>query len=485
MEQIERTLPLQAMVHLLGSLLVATATLSGCSDEASGNDGNHPKEGYSHVQLAIGTSNLDMGTRATWNDLHATDNEMMKCAYVVMTKEGKVENIYKVEPSSGTESEREMVAYITTQNGTYTFYNFANLEPETTTENEGDGTVTSVTFNGLTFTVGNSVPMGTESATTNTAFNNYVIPSTGIPMTNIESHEVSNDVTIDLQLYRQLSKMRFQFTNNTTSAVKVEKVTLRSLTKDNTPIYYFPRKDDNENVLVEWPDAAAHDTTAVVYYDCGDNPQEIGTDDDNKTVTLPDTYFNESQSSHTTGRYPLTIQMKRLSSDGTTWTEDVRHALINRTGASNNDLPRNSYVIVPIALTDYVFDLEAFFYPPIGGYPPFSMTKHNEEYYATFVGSGDFQLIPHIYKYADRDDPTQWFMLNDVSKVESYSEPDVNDPSGIFSTPPHVDSTTGEILGTLSGNTGRASMKITIYIKVNDTQTQVYNRTVYFIAQSE
>ncbi len=484
MERIERPFPLPTIAHTLGCLLVATTLLSGCSDEAAPDNGGNQK-GYSHVQLTLGTSSLNVGTRSTWNDPNATDSEMMKQAYVVMTKDGKVESIYKVTPSASTESEREMVDYITTQNGTYTFYNIANLDPEASTT-DTEGKVTSVTLNGLTFTVGNDVPSGVESSTSTTIFNNYVIPTTGIPMTNFETHEVSNDVTLELQLYRQLSKMRFQFTNNTTSTVKINKVTIGSITKDDTPIYFFPQKDANENLLVEWPDADAHKTiNNFTYYDGGDTPTEIGTDDDTKTATLPDVYFNESQSSHATGRYPLTIEMKRLSSDGTTWTDDERHALINRTASSNNDIARNSYVIVPIALTDYVFDLEAFFYPPIGGYPPFSMTKYNDDYYATFIGSGDFQLIPHIYKYADRDDPTQWFMLNDQTKIESYSDPDVSDPNGIFSEAPHVDSTTGEILGTLSGNTGRASMKITIYIKVNDTQTQVYNRTVYFIAQSE
>lgn len=462
-------------LHIIAILIAAGAILSACASDDPNQDG-HRKSSIT-VRLALATTPMANQSRSAWTDPNAADGEMMHSAYVVMANEsGRVTNIIAVKPNA--ESEHEVIKYITTESGTYTFYNFGNIAANSTQLAGSDATeLSSLNIQGLTFRVGSQAPASAAaSATTTCAFNNFDLAThpDGIPMTNIESHALSNNETVELQLYRQLSKLRFLFTNQTASKVRVENVTVGNVTANGTPIYLFPPKDDNDGVCISWPNTAQRTTQTFTYYDQTDAPLELSEGQAN--VALPDQYINESQTDHATGRFPLNITLKRMS--GTEWQTDERHALITL-----SDAPRNALVMVPITLTDFLFDLEAFFYPPIGGYPPYSMVKHNDEYYATFKGAGDFQLIPHIYRYADRDNPEEWFTLNNTARVESYTM-QVNDPSSIFSTRPHVDQTTGEILGTLSGNTGRASVHITAYLKVNESQTQVYNRTVFFIAET-
>lgn len=461
-------------MFLRNILYIALAGLAcmACSSEQPDGTATDLPAGYSRIRLVLEPTSLDIGSRSTaWTDPNAADGEMFQQAYVVMANSsGEVTSIHKVTPTaaSATETEREVVAYITTENGEYTFYNIGNIEPETVTTSGTD--ITSATFNGLTFTVGSAVPDGIAASTSTGAFNNYVVPATGIPMTNIETHTVNSNETIILQLYRQLAKMRFVFTNATEQALGITDVSVGGITKDNTTIYYFPRKNENNSPVVEFPTAT--DTTTLNYYHNADTPFELAAD--NTAHSLPDAYLNESASQHATGRFPLSVTTVQTAEDGTQ-TTDIRRALITL-----GNIPRNSFVRVPVTLTDYVMDFSAFFYPPIGGYPAFTMEKHEEEFYATFYGEGDFQLIPRVYRYADRNNPEKWYSLNDTEHIESYTLV-VSDTQGIFSTQPHLDPITGEILGTLSGTKGRAAVRLTVYIKVNDTQTQVYNRTVYFV----
>ncbi len=464
-------------MHFRSFLYIALSAVFclACSSEQADSSDSPVPPGYSSIKLMLEPTGLDIGSRSTsWTDPNAVDGEMMKQAYVVMTdNSGIVQSIHKVTPTtaSATESEREVVAYITTENGQYTFYNIGNIEPTATTTNS-EGTITSATFNGLTFTTGDAVPTDVESSTVASSFNNYTVSAEGIPMTNIETHTVNSNETIILKLYRQLAKMRFSFTNGTEQAIGITNVSVGGITKDNTDIYFFPKKDDNNSPVVSFPSQTA-DTTTLTFYHNPASPVSIAAD--NAAHALPaDVYLNESASQHATGRFPLTVTMTRTAADGTV-SSDIRHALITL-----GNIPRNSFVRVPVTLTDYVVDFSAFFYPPIGGYPAFTMDKHEEEFYATFYGEGDFQLIPHVYRYADRNNPENWYSLNDTEHIESYTL-QVNDTQGVFSTQPHFDTVTGELLGTLSGTKGRAAVRFTVYIKVNDTQTQVYNRTVYFI----
>ncbi len=458
-------------------LLLALLTLSGCSSDTSLPDvPQHPVR----LRLELAAASTAIDTRA-WNDTYATDGEMMNSAYVVMVKDADrtVSHIFHVTPTA-TESEREVVTYITDERGKYSFYSFGNVAPTSTrvssvqtadaTDNE---TLQSITIDGLTFTVGSAAPTADAlaAATSTAAYNLYKRPSTGLPMSNSESYNVSADTTIVLQLVRRMAKLRFTLKNATGSAVAVSGITLSGITKDATPQYLFPRRLANGNSTAVFTGIDSHATADLACYAPGDDaPLALAASEEKLLDAI---YLNESAVESPTGTFPLTLRIRREGE--TAWLD--RHALLNL-----KEIPRNTFVDIPLTVTDYDVVFRAWLYPPIGGYPSVNITRQDDEFYATFSGEGDFMVTAQIYALADRDAPEKWFSLLNTDRVtlENFT---VNDPSGIFSTAPHIDATTGEILGTLSGASGTASARFSLTIKVNDAQTQVYNRTIYFVVK--
>lgn len=515
--------------------------LASCSPDI-GDDAQQPRRGKVTLRL---TSAYNDGLQTTqtrasnFQDIYAVDGEMFFEAYVVMVNSAdqKVAAIIRVFPTGGkVESEREAVAEVSDlQEGEYDFYSFANMKfstiPEEITEtNKYD--VQSLTVNNRTFTVGQEIPANLEEVTYSTNFNNFDLEAhtadtaqvKGIAMSNVQKNQtVSLNGTNVLQLYRMASKVRFLFRNNTANDVTIKKIqidgitsnykyakviednppeiqsvrgdslvhrikdndgsTLRPVTKDHdiilkdqpSEIFFLPPRNKEGNDEVDFPQN--HITEPLIVYD-NETGQAISKDATNFISPLPDCYFNESQVEHATGQTLLTVTAERVV-DGEKREDDVRLALMR-----HRDYYRNSIVLVPITLTDYVVDLEAFFYPPIGGYPPYKLEKMEREFYATFEGAGDFILIPHVYQLIDKDKPENWYQLNDKSHIESYSITKSGDLN-IFSKEPEFDATTGELLGTLNGNKGTAAVQLDVNIIVDATAgvVQHYTRMIYIIAK--
>lgn len=449
-------------------LLCSLAAFAACSNDSSGNDGTLP-DGFSRIELFL-CAEPQLFTRAPWNDANAVDEEMMKEAMVVMVKEnaGGTHTVERIIPVAmdGSWHERHSIGTVSTEDGTYTFYSFGNIEYTTTMT---DGRCTGATVNGITFTVGQPLPGALESSTWTADFNNAVplaSPSLarGIPMTNREQYLVNSSRSITLHLFRMLSKVSFEFSNKTDKPITVQKIELAEVTKNGTPIYFLPPKE-GDNIVNRFP-APATNVNMTVYDDAAgfDVPAAA-------PGVMPVThmaYFNESVSKHPTGQMPLTVTMKR---DGE--VIDTRYALV-----SLSAVPRNTYVVVPIALTEYMLELKAFFYAPIGGYPPYSIEAKDNDFYCKFSTGGDFVLRPFIYRFEDRDDESKWFELTDATKVESY-EITVSGDVGIFSQEPNFSA--GEILGTLNGTPGTASVRLTANLIVGPGVTQIYTRTIYIM----
>lgn len=465
-----------------------------------------------------GGADIRQTKAAAFQDPYAVEGEMFNDAYVVMVNSAsqQVAGIYHVLPTEGrNESEREVVAEIKDLSDTFDFYNFANMK-FTATVDEGSTEISDLTVNGQTFTVGQTIPAGLDTLTYKTTFNNFDLEAPnsdgvkGIPMSNVQRHVVVNDQqTVVLQLYRMASKIRFLFTNNTGQVVNIKKIRVDGITQndrkanvieDNPPeiqslhrkknlqvykdidladkpsrIFFLPPRSADGQDSVAFPQVHRVDSLFVYNDKTGADIPADGV----QRNPIPDCYFNESRAEHPTGQTLLTITAERIV-DGDYHTEDIRLGLMK-----HRDYYRNSIVFVPITLTDYMVDLQAFFYPPIGGYPPYNLEKHEKEFYATFEGGGDFILLPLVYKFVDRDNPEKWIELNDASLIQSYNI-NVSGNMSIFSVVPHFDPTTGELLGTLKGgpeNQGTAEVRLTIYIKVSDTVTQEYRRTIYIIAK--
>lgn len=464
-------------------LLIPLLLFSACSNEI----GDDIKRGRSTVRIELQqndpTAVGQNKTRASFGGSYHDAGDDIHNAYVVMynIKAGKVERIINVPTDAGeTEYKSKQVTTITTENGEYLFYNFANrtdFDTDPATPNADTHEVTSLSLNdlGLTFTVGSPLPEGLDTKVTTCDYNNYKIPKEGIPMSDKNHFTIDKDQTITLMLYRMLAKMQFAFNNRSASAFRIRGLKVGSITKDNTQIYLLPPKNQNNLVKTDFT-GLQHDTTHVdVFTATADEPPVVIHPNESDNTSFNNLYINESEAKTNGLSFSLTITMDRSTDGGANWEPDSRHALIQLTS-----IPRNNVAIVNVNLTDFVLKLEASAYAPIGGYPAY-VVKQNDDFYAYFSGSGDFELRPTLYEYVNREHPESYINLNDKSRVTNYSLT-VLDPQGIFSSQPAFDTTTGEILGTLAeGRTGTATVRLNLQL-VTGNVTQNYTRTIYIVS---
>ena len=477
--------PFMKLIYLLIPLLL----FSACSNEI----GDDIKRGRSTVRIELQqndpTAVGQNKTRASFGGSYHDAGDDIHNAYVVMynIKAGRVERIINVPTDAGeTEYKSKQVTTITTENGDYLFYNFANRTDFDTDPATPDATtheVTSLSLDGLTFTVGYPLPEGLDPSpekldpkVTTCDYNNYKIPTKGIPMSDKNHFTIDKDQTITLMLYRMLAKMQFAFNNRSKSTIfRIRGLKVGSITDNNTQIKLLPPKDGNNLVKTDFT-GLQHATTDVdVFTATADKPPVVIHPNESNNTSFNNLYINESEANTNGLSFPLTITMDRSTDNGQTWEEDIRHALIQLTS-----IPRNNVAIVNVNLTDFVLKLEASAYAPIGGYPAY-VVEQNDDFYAYFSGSGDFELRPTLYEYVDRDHPERYINLNDKSRVTNYSLT-VLDPQGIFSSQPAFDTTTGEILGTLAeGRTGIATVRLNLQL-VTGSVTQNYTRTIYIVS---
>ena len=470
-------------------LLIPLLLFSACSNEI----GDDIKRGRSTVRIELQqndpTAVGQNKTRTSFGGSYHDAGDDIHNAYVVMynIKAGKVERIINVPTDAGeTEYKSKQVTTITTENGEYLFYNFANRTDFVTTPATPNATtheVKSLSLDGLTFTVGSPLPEGLDPSpekldpkVTTCAYNNYKIPKEGIPMSDKNHFTIDKDQTITLTLYRMLAKMQFAFNNRSKSTIfRIRGLKVGSITDNNTQIKLLPPKDGNNLVKTDFT-GLQHATTDVdVFTATADKPPVVIHPNESNNTSFNNLYINESEANTDGQSFPLTITMDRSTDGGANWEPDSRQALIQLTS-----IPRNNMAIVNVNLTDFVLKLEASAYAPIGGYPAY-VVEQNDDFYAYFSGSGDFELRPTLYEYVDRDHPERYINLNDKSHVTNYSLT-VLDPQGIFSSQPAFDTTTGEILGTLAeGRTGTATVRLNLQL-VTGSVTQNYTRTIYIVS---
>ena len=469
-------------------LLIPLLLFSACSNEI----GDDIKRGRSTVRIELQqndpTAVGQNKTRASFGGSYHDAGDDIHNAYVVMynIKAGKVERIINVPTDAGeTEYKSKQVTTITTENGDYLFYNFANrtdFDTDPATPDAATHEVKSLSLDGLTFTVGSPLPEGLDPSpekldpkVTTCDYNNYKIPKEGIPMSDKNLFTIDKDQTITLTLYRMLAKMQFAFNNRSKSTIfRIRGLKVGSITDNNTQIYLLPPKNENNLVKTDFTGLQHATTNVDVFTATADKPPVIINSGESDNTSFNNLYINESEASTKGQSFPLTITMDRSTDNGVTWEDDSRHALIQLTS-----IPRNNVAIVNVNLTDFVLKLEASAYAPIGGYPAY-VVKQNDDFYAYFSGSGDFELRPTLYEYIDREHPERYINLNDKSRVTNYSLT-VLDPQGIFSSQPAFDTTTGEILGTLAeGRTGTATVRLNLQLVIGSA-TQSYTRTIYIV----
>ena len=105
--------------------------------------------------------------------------------------------------------------------------------------------------------------------------------------------------------------------------------------------------------------------------------------------------------------------------------------------------------------------------------------KDKDEFYITFKTQGEFEIMPTVYNAATGI-PVYYPNWDYNSSMVNVSGDD------IFTTAPHIDTTTRELLGKLSTNQGTAVIDIEIKVKVSTSPEvwQVYPRRIYIIRKN-
>ena len=130
-------------------LFTLAALLTSCAGDDLASDSGVVPPGHSVITLSIGTNHVQTAGRA--DDPNATTGELMKRGFVVMVKTQEsdgtavaspiIDHIIKLdidEANNNTAVERKQLMQITTENGTYDFYSFVNINYSSTTYSGGD-----------------------------------------------------------------------------------------------------------------------------------------------------------------------------------------------------------------------------------------------------------------------------------------------------------------------------------------------------------
>ncbi len=328
------------------------------------------------------------------------------------------------------------------KNGNKRLYTFANMSVPTAFATVG-ATITTENANNMVYTVNG---------------NGFDVVTNHIPMTSVTNVTVSNRQmqTIEIPVKRMIAKVEFSFSNLSTKKISVQKITMNNVSLNGANnIYLFPRTG-----TVQLPSTSTSGNREFV------PASSIAVVKDATTKPTYTLYLNETAKPIYTNTIGFTITTLR---DGKTEV-DTHYTL-----TEVESLARNTFLKIPVALTDYEFKPRIDFYPPIGGYPEAQITSDaNEVFYCTFKSGGQFILRPRLYNLATNE------LVRDanVSVVATQIEGTSTD---MFVSELKYDSTdNGWYEATLSGEAGR--VLYTLNYTVNDYGTPtVLQRKIYVI----
>ena len=395
---------------------------------------------------------MTLTTRATGTPETTTVNEELIGSWwvVFVNSAGNVQKIVQ-RPTLGTYVEEEKVE-LDIPVGTYTLYSFANITPSDLN-----------TKTGLTFTEGAAAPSATVIKAKTFALTNGWTGD--IPMTGTQEVEVTGraNQTFSIEVVRMLAKMEFQYKNISSKDLTINSLSIKQVQKNPVPLL-----PDYDCLNDGWTFAYLS-TSASTYTRTYSPVISLDAKGGSTTSKTDIFYMIESQADFVTPSqsYLMTLNVTR---NGAT---DNLYFTLDKTKIQT--IYRNDHVIVPLTITDYIVSLDANFYPPIGGYPAIiKEDKDKDEFYITFKTQGEFEILPTVYNASTGTNVyyPHWDYNSTTVTVTG---------DAIFTVPPHIDTTTGELLGKLSTNEGTAVIDVEIKVEVSSGVWQVYPRRIYII----
>ena len=392
---------------LYAYLLILGLLIAGCSSDSEvTTESPTPADGMVQVKLHLSTGAV---TRA-WTDTNAEDAEMMNIWVVVITNNSNV--VEKVIACKPTGTEREIDPIVSLPIGTHKFYSFANMSVAKVAELLGiTVTMPTMTNNDEIYTAeiasgtvdaNKAVTVNGNNFTALTSSDNNGFDSYGIPMSNVQTANISSNTTMDLVVVRMLAKMKVTVKNETGAAQYIKYASITGIT-DNV--------DNNLKLLPNYTTASSANTMEAVH---GDIRPNLNGTPATVELAIPGMATTEALANNATREVTFYINECKAGTEfyltiglgDNTSTQEYRYALINQKGATTADddkwdyIARNDYRIIPIILDDYKFEIIPYDFPPIGVYPVSvsEVDTYNHIYNFTFHDYGHFHLLPHVTK---------------------------------------------------------------------------------------
>ena len=447
-----------------------TCVVAICFAACSGDEYIDEQTEGRKVNVTLRLSVDNNTTTRAWQDENAKtdDSEMMhNWTVVVVNSSGTVEKIVNQTHVEGNE-EIDNIAEISLTTGQKTFYSFANID-----------------ISSWGITEKNAMPDLSEYTI---ELDNGSISATGIPMSNKQTLSIETTTTsVDLIVVRMLAKMKYQFTNATSSEIKINSITLSEITTG--PVYLLPKYDtdgdygpddmDAGYLLPNIPDGSTKaDYTHTI-------TNGLTVEDGNTTPVETTFYINESKA---TAAYPKYFVITLNIDKGEGVDDEQRYALLEW-----NQIARNEYRIIPITLDDYILDIEPQDFPPIGVLPA-SVKEEDGKFTVTFHAGGHFHIVPKVKQASSSTwlkygvGVGQWSYVswskdatNSIYEVEDpVSTTDASDNGGI----PVWDATNHYIFGKLKQDvTGSAYHELKVNVKKSEEVTRELTYKLYIIKE--
>lgn len=402
---------------------------------------------------------VSLATRATGtSEVHENNQELINDWWVLFVNSSN-EIVKYIDRASTTKlttavEREEFDMEIAT--GDYTAYSFANItktQVEAATGSLAIGN-TITDLSAVNINVASIIPNGTNVSST----------SPNIPMTGKQTVRFASGGMqfIELEVIRMVAKMEFQYNNSSSEDLSINSLSIKQVQTAAVPL--MPNYTWLES---GWP--FANIGTASTFTRPFATP--ISVSKGNTTPVIDKFYMIESQADYATPMqsYLMTLNVTRNS------IANNLYFSLDKTKIQT--IYRNDHVIIPLNIFDHIVGLEVNFYPPIGGYPAvISENKDKAEFYCTFATQGEFEISPTVYNASTS---TNVYYPNwDYNTAITVSG------DAIFSIAPHIDTTTGVILGKLSTTEGTAIIDVEIKVEVSSGVWRVYTRRIYIIRKN-
>lgn len=454
--------------YILYTLTFIVLLFTSCSGKGDYEEENNVNEVNVHFVM---TTRAQSGTGTPENPVEALQVERFNRYWVVFT-DGTINNkIIAIVKNTCDLTERDEFT-VSLSPGAYKVYAFANIS--------------DTYLSSLGIIEGQSMPnhSGTLFTPDNRFFGNDVttlLPvetfqadyasngNYGIPMTSANGLDVNitNAITVttSIEVVRMFAKIEFIFNNNSSNDLTLRQQAISNLSVNRTDNTGFIPLYNNDARGFDFLNNTPFKTLTHSYDGGLDIPQ--GTPNIKKAF-----YVLESKADKITNSFFLDFNIVKKGETPSDADEYMRYALTDPTTLTA--IRRNDWIRIPVTFTDWQMRLEAYTYPPIGGYPEAEIREtERNEFIVAFDGGGDFSIRPFIRKY---NDGTNWFGIDNTSKISGTPTIQVDDTDGIFLTTPILKST-GEIRGKMKVASGK-NASITITTKVITSTSPLITKTL-------